>query len=134
VPGAIVGVVGRHLPQGAAVHDSEIAGALVDAFAASTSRVRPSGIFDWIAAAVGHDPAGALPLLEKLIAGLEDRPDEGLFLLSDLLIAALVVILREADQLGDESLVRRALSLQDAYLRLGVPGMEEMLRAASSRS
>ena len=52
---------------------------------------------------------------------------------ADRLISALLIVLREADQLGDEALVRRALSLQDAYLRLQISGIEEMLNASSFR-
>ena len=52
---------------------------------------------------------------------------------ADRLISALLIVLREADQLGDEALVRRALSLQDAYLRLQISGIEEMLNASSYR-
>jgi hypothetical protein len=47
------------------------------------------------------------------------------------LLAALTVMLREADESDDGAFIVRAISLQDQLLRLDVYGMEELYDAAN---
>ena len=132
VLGSALEVIDRHLPDDAALEVTDVVGAIIAAYSEISSRVNLFRVFEWIARAANRNPAGTLPLIELLSRALEARRDE-LLLDSASLNAALLAILREADQSGDEALVRRALCLQDAYLRLNVDGIEKMLNAASRR-
>ncbi len=46
---------------------------------------------------------------------------------TDPLIAALVEILREADETNDPAFIQAAINLQDRFLRMDIAGMEDLL-------
>ena len=50
---------------------------------------------------------------------------------SEPLLAALNNILREADESEDEAMIKRAVRLQDQFLRMDINGMEEFLVQAA---
>jgi hypothetical protein len=69
--------------------------------------------------------------METLVSSIEGRSRPRFIPNSDVIAEAVLSILREADEYGEEELVRRALSLQDRLLKLDFTAVDQMLDEAS---
>lgn len=85
---------------------------------------------DWIAQASKSDPAVALDVAEQAIGVAEDRDIHWAFR-SEPIAQALISILREADDFGEEEMAHRAITLQDRLLQLGAHHVDRLLDEAS---
>jgi len=94
------------------------------------NRPRLMDLSEWLATAARRNPEQCLPLLEKLTAQLAGAQAQNGRIHGKPLIAALLEILREADDSDDPAMIARAIALQDRFLALGLTGMEEMLDSA----
>lgn len=108
----------------------ELAQTIIDAFPANQERGHFHSLTDWIAQQSKTDPRGALDVTESLIDCIEEEQIR-FALRSDVMAEALLAILREADEFGEEELVRRTLSLQDRLLKLDISAIDRMLNDAS---
>jgi hypothetical protein len=86
---------------------------------------------DWIADLAGRDPITALEICERLAEKLGEMASPYQIWHHEPLIAALSSILREADETDDNDLINRAVRLQDFFLRLDMPGIDDYLKNAS---
>ncbi|MEW6220935.1 MAG: hypothetical protein AB1634_15575 [Thermodesulfobacteriota bacterium] len=93
-----------------------------------------SHFLEWLARHARHDPDSALVIAEKLAERLAAVAQPLMLWPPKPLMAALVEILREADQMDDADRIRRAIALQDRFLALDVHGMEELLDQAARHS
>lgn len=106
---------------------------LVARFIASIGPTRRQDLLklpDWLATAARRDPRGTLPLLEGLASRLTAADTPHTLIDAKPLIAAMLEILREADDSGDLNLINRAIALQDRFLMLGLTDMDAMLDEA----
>ncbi len=87
--------------------------------------------FEWIADLVRRDPVGALTVCEQLADKLSNLESPHQIWRTEPLISALSSILREADETDDESLIHRAVHLQDQLLRMDIRGIDEFFEQAS---
>jgi hypothetical protein len=85
---------------------------------------------EWLGYKACHDPLSALDIAEALLDKLEGREEPLQICHPESLVAALIAILREADETDDHTLIRRAISLQDRFLKLDVSGMDDLLDKA----
>jgi hypothetical protein len=85
----------------------------------------------WLEDFAIRDPLAALAVFERLATKLEGVGDPVRLWPTDPVIAGVASILREADQTDDESLIHRAVTLQDRFLRIGIRGIEELFDQAS---
>ena len=96
------------------------------------NRLHCSQLFDWIAWLAQKDTKAAIKVCEVL---MEKFTASGAVLNqlwhSEPLLAALNNILREADESEDEAMIKRAVRLQDQFLRMDINGMEEFLVQAA---
>ena len=81
--------------------------------------------FPWLEKFAEHNPWCACELLEVLARRLEIEP--GYIHDPKSLVSILHAILREADQTGKPSDIRRAISLQDQFLRLNIKELDNAL-------
>jgi hypothetical protein len=81
-------------------------------------------LLDWIADFAGRKPIVALEVCEHFTARLKEFGHSQQLWHVEPLISALLSILREVDERGDEALIGRALQLQDQLLGMDVHGME----------
>ncbi len=80
-------------------------------------------LLDWIAALAGRNPVTALDICEKLAGRLKDFKPPLWIGHAEPLIVALTSILREADETDDEEFIRRAVRLQDQFLKMSMPNI-----------
>jgi hypothetical protein len=113
--------------------DLRLVETFIDRIGPSLKRHDFIGLPEWLATTARRDPFTALPLLEKLAINLSAIEHPRLLFHTKPLIAALLEVLREADDSDDTQLIARAIALQDEYLTLGLSGMEEMLDKATAR-
>lgn len=85
---------------------------------------------DWIADLTGRDPVAALTVCEYLVEKLSDQESSNQLWRTEPLISALSGILREADETEDETLIHRAVNLQDRFLRMDIRGIEDFFEQA----
>jgi len=85
---------------------------------------------DWIADLASRDPLAALTVCECLVSKLSNLESPLQLWRTESLISALSTILREADETDDETLIRRAVTLQDQFLRLDIRGIEDFFEQA----
>ena len=85
---------------------------------------------DWIADLASRDPIAALTVCERLVSKLSDLESPLQIWRTESLISALSAILREADETDDETLIHRAVNLQDQFLRLDIRGIEDFFEQA----
>jgi hypothetical protein len=85
----------------------------------------------WLGEHARRDPRSALAITEVLGDRFEAMEKPLLLWPKEPLVIALAEILREADQSDDQDLIRRAVQLQDRFLRLEIDGMEELLDRAT---
>jgi len=81
---------------------------------------------DWLGSEARRAPLIALEVAESLVNTLEGQGGQQRLWHTEPLIAALIEILREADESDDQDLIRRALELQDRFLRLDIHGMDDL--------
>lgn len=86
---------------------------------------------NWIGDLAGRNPVTALDTCEHLAIRLSELDTPHGIWHTEPLIAALSSILREADETDDDELIRRAVRLQDQFLRLDIPGMDDYFKRAS---
>ena len=89
------------------------------------------GFLQWLEFAAQNDPREAMVSAEAMMDVLRGRRDSRQVWQKEPLLAALTVILREADESDDDTFILRAISLQDELLRMEVHGMEELYDVAS---
>jgi hypothetical protein len=102
-------------------------------------RALPSGgeradlyqLADWVAEKSQTNPHEALGVAETLIDCVEENEQVRYGLQSKVMAEALLNILREADEFGDENLAHRALTLQDRLLKLNFSRVDKMIDDAS---
>jgi len=109
----------------------ELVETIIRTLPAQRSRGHFYEIADWIAQRSKTNPRGALDVMETLVRSIEERDHSRFIPNSDVIAEAVLSILREADEYGEEELVRRALSLQDRLLKLGFTAVDRMLDEAS---
>jgi hypothetical protein len=116
---------------------SDIALALVSARGREASdsgerrgTVQLSGVAEWVGVESSKDPLSALTVVEALTRVLEAESRMSLYN-ADELVTALSAALREADEMEDQDLLLRVLSVQDTLLRLGVSEVDELLNRAA---
>ncbi len=80
---------------------------------------------EWISDLAGREPLAALEVCESLVPRLNNLESPYRLWHTEPLIAALSSILREADESDDEELIRRAIRLQDQFLRMDIRGMDD---------
>ena len=87
------------------------------------------GFCAWLADAAEDHPSKALEVFEALMNAARSR---GTWILrrDDDLLRAFTVILREADESNDMSLIRRVIRVQDDLLKLDVANMDALFDAA----
>lgn len=81
---------------------------------------------DWLGNEARRAPLIALEVAESLVSKLEGQDGQQRLWHTEPLVAALIEILREADESDDQDLIRRALDLQDRFLRLDIYGMDDL--------
>ena len=110
--------------------DDEFAIRFIDAIEPGDNTQSLFHFLEWIAWLAGRNPVSALKVCEHLsgkLSALNPPPD---IWRSEPLISALSAILREADETDDEVLIRRAVRLQDKFLRLDIHGMDQFFEMA----
>lgn len=93
-------------------------------------RGRLHWMLDWLGVQSKHNPEGVLEIIEVLLQRLREIERNHLWH-ADGLVAASINILRHADLMGDESLINRAIAVQDELIRLHVDKMETALEEAA---
>jgi hypothetical protein len=88
-------------------------------------------ILDWIADLAGKNPLAALDICERLVERLSMLKTPYRIWHTEPLIAALSNILREADETDNPDLIKRAVRLQDQFLQMDIPGMDDYFKQAS---
>jgi hypothetical protein len=114
---------GRHL-------GAELAVSLIDRIAPDDQHFDLHIVLDWIADLAGKDPVGALGICERLVERLSMLTTPYRIWHTEPLIAALSNILREADETDNPDLIKRAVRLQDQFLQMDIPGMDDYFKQA----
>ena len=115
---------GRHL-------GPDVAFNFIDTIAPDDQHLDPHTFLDWIADFAGRNPVAALDICERLAERLGGMPTPYRIWRAEPLISALSSILREADETDNAELINRAVCLQDQFLRMDIPGMDDYLKRAS---
>lgn len=115
---------GRHLGPDVALN-------FIDTIAPDDQHFDLHTFLDWIADFAGRNPVAALDICERLAERLGTMPSPYRIWHTEPLIAALSSILREADETDDTNLIHRAIRLQDQFLCMDIPGMDDYLKRAS---
>ena len=111
--------------------DSHFAILFIGAMKFDSNGYAHSKLIDWIAYLAGKDTIEALNVCECLMEKLETTGTAVVNLWhTESLVAALANILREADETDDEKMIRRAVRLQDQFLRMDMRGMDEFFEKA----
>lgn len=105
----------------------EVAEAFIAAIPDGTKYHELNGFIKWLSMAVGRDPIVWLEAMEQFAERLEAIGGNAGSIYGKHVLKALLEILREADESDEPELIRRAIALQDRFLRLGIHGMDEML-------
>jgi hypothetical protein len=108
----------------------EFAIAFLKSLTASTRNFDFDGFLEWLGYESRRNPLLALELTEALAEKFETTINASLFWHTEPLITALNEILREADETDDAKIIQRAINLQDSFLKLDMPGIEELLNNA----
>jgi hypothetical protein len=87
-------------------------------------------MLDWLGVKSKHNSEDVLGILEALFQRLRDIERKYLWH-TDGLVAASINILRYADLMGDETLINRAIAVQDELIRLHVDKMDAALEEAA---
>ena len=111
--------------------DREFALIFIDAIRPADQNLSLHDFLDWIGDLAGRDPVTALDTCERLTIRLNELDSQHWIWHTEPLIAALSSILREADETDDSDLIRRAVRLQDQFLRMDIPGMDDYFKRAS---
>ncbi|MDF5714927.1 MAG: hypothetical protein PUP93_13840 [Rhizonema sp. NSF051] len=110
---------------------SELALSFLEALSASARSFDCLGFLEWLGYESRRNPISTLELTEALAEKLETTMSVNLWWHTEPLIVALNEILREADDLTNNSqFIQRAINLQDRFLLLDIQGMEELLNRA----
>lgn len=88
------------------------------------------GFFEWLGFKARNNPIEALGFAELLADKFELLEYPQRIWRTEPLVAALVEIMREADESDDQELIQRVIALQDRFLRLDIRGMNDLLEEA----
>jgi ATPase family associated with various cellular activities (AAA) len=105
----------------------ELALAFLNAISDLTNEHDIHNFLEWLSHRARYDPLFALDLAEVLAEKIETKTQLQQIWSTEPLIAALNEILREADETDDANLIKRAVTLQDRFLRLDIHGIEKLL-------
>lgn len=108
----------------------ELALAFLNALSASITDHDIRDFLEWLSHEARRDPLFTLDLAEILAEKLETKMRSHQIWHTQPLITALNEILREADETDDPELIKRAINLQDRFLRLDIYGIEELFNKA----
>jgi hypothetical protein len=108
----------------------ELALALLHALSASTVGYDIHDFLEWLSYEARRNPVVTLGVAEILAETLETKMRSHQIWHTQPLITALNEILREADETDDPELIKRAINLQDRFLRLDIYGIEELFNRA----
>jgi hypothetical protein len=108
----------------------ELALAFLHALSTSTSDHDIHDFLEWLSHEARRDPLFTLDVAEILAEKLETKMRSHQIWHTQPLITALNEILREADETDDPELIKRAINLQDRFLRLDIHGIEELFNKA----
>jgi ATPase family associated with various cellular activities (AAA) len=108
----------------------ELALAFLDILPTFTEKYEIHNFLEWLSYESRRNPLSALDVAEVLVEKLEIKMQARQIWRTQPLIAALNEILREADETDEPELIQRAISLQDRFLKLDIPGIEELLTKA----
>ncbi|MBV9772831.1 MAG: hypothetical protein JO040_02735 [Gemmatimonadetes bacterium] len=89
-----------------------------------------SGVVDWLVIEASRDPLSSLRIVERLVDILATEARMAVYNANELVVP-LSAALREADELNDQELLLRVLSVQDKLLRLGISEMDDLLNEAA---
>jgi len=109
----------------------DVAFNFIDSIAPNDQHFDLHTFLDWIADFSGKNPIAALDICERLAERLGTMPTPYRIWHTEPLITALSSILREADETDDAELIDRAVRLQDQFLRMDIPGMDDYFKRAS---
>ena len=115
--------------RGAIKHD--LARAFLKALPSVTNGNHIYYFLEWLGLEAHRNPLLSIFDLVETLAKKIESEQQPLFGDSKPLIIMLNAILREADKLDDPQLIQRAINLQDRFLKLDIPGMEQMLNKAA---
>lgn len=87
------------------------------------------GFLEWFAFFAREKPRQALDIGETFLSLIKDFPQDNPIYDTSSLLSALVEILKEADESDDQELIRRAIALQDGFLRHGIHDIEEIFQS-----
>lgn len=110
--------------------DQEFAKKFIDAIESGARCHNLYELLDWTADVAGRDPIIALGVCEQLVDKLSDLESSHELWRTESLISTLSSILREADETEDELLIRRAVKLQDKFLRMDIHGIDDYFMQA----
>lgn len=88
------------------------------------------GFFEWLGHEARNNPIEALGFAEMLADKFEILENPQQVWRTEPLVAALVEIMREADESDDQALIQRVIALQDRFLKLDIRGMSDLLEEA----
>lgn len=108
----------------------ELALAFLYAFSASTTGYDIHDFLEWLSYEARRNPVFTLGVAEMLAETLETKMRSRQIWHTQPLITALNEILREADETDDPELIKRAINLQDRFLRLDIHRIEELFDRA----
>lgn len=85
------------------------------------------GFFEWLGLEARNNPIEALGFAELLADKFELLENPQQVWRTESLVAALVEIMREADESDDQMIIQRVIALQDRFLKLDIRGMNDLL-------
>lgn len=108
----------------------ELALAFLDRLSRADEKHSIRHFLEWLSHEARRDPLFTLDVAEILAEKLETKMRSHQIWHTQPLITALNEILREADETDDPELIKRAINLQDRFLRLDIHGIEELFDRA----
>lgn len=108
----------------------ELALAFLNSLSVSKAKHEIHNFLEWLSYEARRIPLFTLDVAEMLAEKLETQMQSYQIWDTKPLITALNEILREADETDDSELIKRAINLQDRFLRLDIYGIEELFTKA----
>lgn len=108
----------------------DLAKALIDAIEGGESRCDLSDFLEWLESIATDEPLRALVLCERMAEVLDRLGPQCQIWHTGPLLSALTAILREADESDDPELIRRAVTIQDRFLRMDLHGIDGLFAEA----
>ena len=108
----------------------ELVIAFLKALSVSKAKTSIHNFLEWLSHEARRDPLFTLDVAEMLVEKLETKMRSYQIWHTQPLLTALNEILREADETDNPELIKRAINLQDRFLRLDIYGIEELFNKA----